>query len=131
MNDPGLKPVTVKLMGEDLPLKFTRRGLRRAEYESRTPLFVGDEGKRFWKTMVDGNWSPFQVVVLMYAALCHLNRFTFEEVDEAMVEEDFGLYVIAIGAALARDFPNPEPTEQAPVQGEAEAAPFVPPTTTG
>ncbi len=131
MNDPGLKPVTVKLMGEDLPLKFTRRGLRRAEYESRTPLFVGEEGKRFWKTMVDGNWSPFQVVVLMYAALCHLNRFTFEEVDEAMVEDNFGAYIIAITAALARDFPNPEPTVDEVAPEATEAIPFVPQTTTG
>ena len=131
MNDPGLKPVTVKLMGEDLPLNFTRRGLRRAEYESRTPLFVGEEGKRFWKTMADGYWTPFQVVVLMYAALCHLNRFTFEEVDEAMVEEDFGAYIIAIGAALARDFPNPEPMNDDPAPEATEAAPFVPQTTTG
>lgn len=126
MNDPGKAQITVRLFGEDLPLHLTRRGLRRAEYESNTPLFGATGSEKFWQQMQEEPRS-FQLVVLMYAALAHLNRFTFDEVDEAMDPEQMPQYVDALVKCLQRDFPAPAPaTEEQP-----EAAPFVESTTTG
>jgi len=107
MNDPGRKPITVELMGEKYELLLTRRGLRRAEYESRTPLFTDSH---FWDQLSAGI-QPFQLVVLMYAALVHLNKFTFDQVDEAMAVEDSEEYSRVLTEALLRDFPPPKPVE--------------------
>lgn len=125
MNDPGAKPITVRLMGEDLPLKITRRGLRRAEYEARVPLFGPD--RHFWEQAASG-MQPFQLVVLMYAALAHLNRFTFDQIDEAMELEQSVEYAEKLTACMSRDFPSPK--EETP-EGEPDASPFETPTSTG
>mgnify|MGYP001571902063 CR=1 FL=1 len=110
MKDPGRKLITVDLMGEKLELLLTRRGLRRAEYESRTPLF---SDSHFWDQLGSGI-QPFQLVVLMYAALAHLNRFTFAQVDEAMDLEHIAEHAAALTACLVRDFPPPKPSEEDP-----------------
>lgn len=126
MNDPGAKPITVHLFGEDLPLKLTRRGLRRAEYESRTPLFGASGCERFWE-QIEKEIAPFQVVVLMYAALVHLDRYTFDQVDEEMDSGKSAEYLTALTACLLRDFPAPTAKDE-----EAEPpAPFVESSTTG
>jgi hypothetical protein len=128
MNDPGATPITVSLLGENLPLKLTRRGLRRAEYESRTPLFGASGSQVFWEQLALEP-KPFQIVVLMYAALCHLGRFTFDQVDEAMDVEKSVEYMEALVKCLQRDFPAP--AADAPAPEAPEESPFVPPTTTG
>jgi hypothetical protein len=119
MIDPGQAAIMVRLFGEDLPLKLTRRGLRRAEYESRTPLFGAPGSDQFWRQL-QIQPTPFHFVVLMFAALVHLHRFTFDEVDEAMVEEDMEKYISALLRCIQRDFPTPDPK---PEEAE-EAVPF-------
>lgn len=128
MNDPGAQPITVRLFGEDLPLKLTRRGLRRAEFESRTPLFGASGSERFWEQMASEP-NAFQIVVLMHAALAHLGRYTFDQVDEEMQQERMSEYLAALTSCIQRDFPAPAQTVE---ETEAEkSAPFVESTTTG
>lgn len=135
MHDPGRKPITVNLFGEDLPLLLDKRVLRRVSCDA-VPL-IGPRSQQIWASLAptitgDGDSQvvvfehprfAWHLVLVVWAALSHLQRgWTIDDIDRALDPEKSWEVAIAVCALIQRDLAPVEPDLPQP-EGEQRENP--------